>query len=630
MFERDPDNAAQRQTFTRRALWIGGAQVGALSLIGGRLWHLQVEEQNRYGLLADENRVSVQMLAPERGRILDRFGLVLASNQESYRAVLLPALARDARTVLARFARVVPLSPEDLDKLTVRARRQSANTPMIVAQDLTFEQIAAINLQAPDLPGISTEAAPKRRYVQGRAVGHVVGYIGANERIAMDDDPVLRLPGMRTGKAGVERGQEDSLRGKAGIVQSEVDSRGRIVRHLDRVEPVPGRDVVLTIDTVLQAQVVQKLAAFRRAASVVIDVNSGEVIVLASVPTFDPNDIVQGTSVRAWDRLQAQLDDPMNSRAIRGVYPPGSTFKMVTGLAGLEAGVIDLKEKIACDGRFDYFDQTFRCWKRTGHGSCDFHRAMRESCDCYFYEVARRTGIDALAAMARKLGLGQTYDCGLANLKRGLIPDPDWKRGRFNKPWTGGETILAGIGQGYVLTTPLQLAVMTARFATGMAVTPTFVRPGETGMTRTMPAPIPGRPEWHSAIRRAMAAVVNEDGGTGSKAQPESGTYLVAGKTGTSQVSRFSSETAQLDLRWELRDHALFVSYAPVIKPRYAIATIVEHGGGGGSTAAPLSRDILDLVMERDPTARPAWSAAPAAGGSDSGRRAEQSARPKG
>jgi penicillin-binding protein 2 len=235
-------------------------------------------------------------------------------------------------------------------------------------------------------------------------------------------------------------------------------------------------------------------------------------------------------------------------------------------------------------------------------------------------------GIDALAAMARKLGLGQTYDCGLSNLKRGLIPDPDWKRGRFNKPWMGGETILAGIGQGYVLTTPLQLAVMTARFATGTAVMPTFLRE-----TRPNPAQpfgaIPGRPEWHAAIRKAMAAVVNEDGGTGSKAKPDDGAYQVAGKTGTSQVSRHSSEAAQLDLRWELRDHALFVSYAPVIKPRYAIATIIEHGGGGGATAAPLSRDILDLVMAKDPSAQPAWSP-PSTDGS--GRRAASSIGQKG
>jgi penicillin-binding protein 2 len=606
MFERDPDPPSGRQLFTRRVLLLGGVQAAAMTTIAGRLWHLQVNEQSRYALLAEENRISVQMLAPERGRILDRFGEVLASNQESYRAVLVPSLARDVRGVLKRFGNWVPITPDDQEKLILRAKRQPPHTPLVIAQDLTFEQIAAIELQAPHLPGVSTQAAPQRQYFHGRTVGHVVGYTGATERLAMDDDPVLRLPGMRTGKTGIERGQELGLRGAGGMVQSEVDSRGRIVRHLDRTEPQPGHDVVLTIDTTLQAQILAKLAAHRRAACVVMEVATGEVLALASVPTFDPNDFARGATTQGWQRLQTQRDDPMNNRAAQGLYPPGSTFKMVTALAALEAGVIDLKTKIACDGRFDYYDTTYRCWKRSGHGTCDLHMAMRESCDCFFYETVRRTGIEALAAMARRLGFGQSYVSGLANVKRGLIPDPDWKRGRFNRSWTGGETILAGIGQGYVLTTPLQLAVMMSRLATGKAILPTFVRQAEDGAA-VAAEPLAIRPEWLTAIRRGMNAVVNEDGGTGSKARPESGNFQVAGKTGTAQVSRFSSETAQMDLRWNLRDHALFVAYAPATKPRYAIATVIEHGGGGGATAAPLTREVLELVMARDPMARPAW-----------------------
>jgi penicillin-binding protein 2 len=258
------------------------------------------------------------------------------------------------------------------------------------------------------------------------------------------------------------------------------------------------------------------------------------------------------------------------------------------------------REKIGCDGRFDYYEQTYRCWKRSGHGSSDLHTAIRESCDCYFYEVARRTGIEAIAAMARKLGLGQVYDAGFAGLKRGVIPDPDWKRGRFGRGWLGGETILTGIGQGYTLTTPLQLAVMTARLASGRRVMPTFVKRAES----LTPPPLDVRPEWVAAMRRGMVAVCNEGGGTGHNAQPENGDYVVAGKTGTSQVSRHSSESAQSELRWELRDHALFVSFAPADKPKYAMATVVEHGGGGGATAAPLARDIMDLVMARDPAGK--------------------------
>ncbi len=607
MFQSDPDDAAQRRQFTRRAFLLGGVQAAVGTAIAARLWHLQVEEHGRYGLLADENRINVQFVAPERGRVLDRFGIVLAANREGYRAVLVPSLARDVKGVLSRFAKVVPLSADEQERLVQRAARQSPNVPLIIVQDLTFEQISAVGVHAPHLPGVATEAAPTRVYFHGKTVGHIVGYTGAIERIAMDDDPILRLPGMKTGRSGIERGREAALRGTAGVVQSEVDSRGRIVRHLDRVEPASGHDVVSTIDTELQRTVLTTLSSFRRAAAVVLDIETGEVLVSASIPTFDPNDLINGrANPRGWQRLKTGLDDPMTNRATRGVYPPGSTFKMVTALAAAEAGVIDLKEKITCDGTFEYFDKTFRCWKRSGHGACDFHSAMKQSCDCYFYEIVRRTGIDAFAAMARKLGFGQTYDCGLAGLKGGLVPDPDWKRGRFGKGWLGGETILAGIGQGYVLATPLQLAIMTARLASGKSVTPTFVRRSTQEVAPAF-APIPGKPEWITAIRRALAAVVNESGGTGAKAKPEDGSFTVAGKTGTSQVGRASSETAQLDLPWELRDHALFVCYAPIDKPRYAVSVIIEHGGGGGATAAPLARDILEKVIARDPLGKSAW-----------------------
>ncbi len=590
----------QQSTFTRRALLLGGLQAAGFSALGARLWQLQVQDGSRYALLADDNRINLQLLAPERGQIFDRYGTLLAGNIEGYRALLQPSFASDIRTALERFSEIVPLSNDEIDKLVLRARRQPPHMPLVIAQDLDFNTMAAINVRAPQLPGISTEAAPRRRYHGGAAMGHVLGYVGAHTSAAMDDDPLLRLPGARVGLAGIERGRETTLRGKAGLVQSEVDSRGRIVRHLDRVEPLRGADLAITIDATLQADVMQKLAPYRRAAAVVMAVSTGEVLALASNPAFDPNDVLDGTvNRRGWNRLRTALDDPMNSRAARGVYPPGSTFKIVTALAALEAGVVTLKERIGCDGRYDFYDQTFRCWKRSGHGLCDMHRAIKESCDCYFYEIARRTGIDAIAATARKLGLGQLYDCGLANLKSGLVPDPDWKRGRFNKSWYAGETLIAGIGQGYVLATPLQLAVMTARVAAGRAVTPTFVKPNPDEPLLAVPE-LALKAEHLAAVRRGLVAVVNEDGGTGSRAQPDDDSIKVAGKTGTSQVSRHSTEAGQSELAYELRDHALFVCYFPANAPRYAIATVVEHGGGGGATAAPLARDMIEAVMERE------------------------------
>jgi penicillin-binding protein 2 len=279
---------------------------------------------------------------------------------------------------------------------------------------------------------------------------------------------------------------------------------------------------------------------------------------------------------------------------------------MVTLLAALEAGVVTARDRITCEGRYEYANHIYRCWNKAGHGPCDLHRALRESCDVYFYDIARRTGIDAIARMARRLGLGQTYDCGIALQRAGVVPDADWKRMRLGRPWLGGETVLAGIGQGYVLTTPLQLAVMTARLATGRSISPTLVRRQDENVAG-FPALPDLRPEWLDAIRRAMHAVVHEDGGTGSSARLEDANVRMAGKTGTSQVSRASTMKSQSELRWEERDHALFVAYAPANAPRYAIAAIVEHAGSGGQVAAPLVRDVMADLIKRDPGSRPAY-----------------------
>jgi len=601
---RDDDD--QRRRFSRRALLVGGAQLAGLGAITSKLYQTQVLQASRYAPLADENRVNVQLIAPIRGRIFDRFGRLLAGNEEGFRAVVVPSLAGNVRQVLERLAHFMPLVPEEQEKLVARARRQQPNVPLIVANELTFDQIASIGLYAPQLPGVQIEAGATRRYFFGEAVGHVVGHVGNVERVAIDDDPVLKLPGMRVGRTGVERGLEERLRGQSGATRYEIDARGRIVRTLAESAPERGDDIAIAIDTDLQRAIGERLAKERRASAVVLDTVAGDVVAMVSVPTHDPGKLVKGVTARTWAKLTEAGNDPMLNRAIRGLYPPGSTFKMVTALAALEAGVIDLKSRIACDGQTELGGQVFRCWKRSGHGHCEFHRALRESCDCYFYEIARRAGIDAIAAMGRTLGFGQTFETGLALQKPGVMPDAAWKRGRYNKPWLGGETLLAGIGQGYVLATPLQLAVMTARIASGRMVVPQFVRP-DAGARPADFEPLGVRPELLDAVRRAMTAVVNEDGGTGGSAQLDGGRPLLAGKTGTSQVSRASAERSGQELRWEQRDHALFVAYVPAAKPRYAISVVVEHGGGGGATAGPAIRDIIAETLTRDPAGKPSY-----------------------
>ncbi|MGL4395656.1 MAG: penicillin-binding protein 2 [Hyphomicrobium sp.] len=596
MFKHDDEEQTAKRRFSRRAIVVGGAQTAGVGLLGWRLFQLQVVEEGRYAPLAEENRINIQVIAPKRGRIFDRRGAVLADNEETFRATVTPSLAGDVAGVLNRFRLIHPMSQDDIEKLAKRAKKQSRNAPLIIANDLNFEQVAKINMLAPHLPGVRTEVAWRRKYPHGSAVGHVVGYVGSVERAGVDDDAVLRLPGMRIGKSGIEAGLETELRGEGGAQKIEVDARGHIVRNLETLEPRAGADLTLSIDTDLQRKVLDRLQRERRSTAVVIDIPTGEVVVMATTPGYDPAEIVDGISEESWQRLMSAEDKPMLNRAISGQYPPGSTFKMVTALAGLHANLIDPAERIACTGRYELGEQVYRCWKRSGHGKVNLHQALRESCDCYFFDLARRIGIEGIADMARVLGLGQTFTCGLAQQKAGLVPDADWKRGRWGAGWLTGETLLAGIGQGYVLSTPLQLAVMTARIATGTAVEPTMLRRGAAEPARQF-ASLGLDEAKLQAIRRAMIAVVNEDGGTGGNAMLADATLRVAGKTGTSQVSRLSSETAQNDLPWEQRDHALFVAYVPVNAPRYAIATIVEHGGGGGATAAPLAKDILDAVF---------------------------------
>jgi penicillin-binding protein 2 len=602
MLEHDNEEKAAKKRFSRRVFLLGGTQAAGFGLVGWRLFQLQVIEEGRYAPLADDNRVNLQVVAPKRGRLLDRRGAVLADNEETFRATLTPATTRDISGSLATFRRIVPLTPDEVEKIIRRAKKQNRNISIPIATNITFDQVAQINLMAPQLPGIRTEILWQRRYHGGAPAGHVVGYVGSVERVSVDDDAVMRLPEMRVGKSGVEAGLDVELRGTGGTQKIEVDARGRIVRYLESSPAKPGRDIALTIDTNLQRQVLERLQSERRAACVVLDIAGGEIVAMASTPSYDPAEIADGISDDAWQRLMLSDDKPLLNRAIGGQYPPGSTFKMVTALAALQAGLADLKERVRCDGQYELADQTYRCWKRSGHGAMTLHEAIRSSCDVYFFELARRLGIEALADTARMLGLGQTYACGLVQQKAGLVPDPDWKRGRWNAGWLGGETVLTGIGQGYMLSTPLQLAVMTARIASGKIVEPTLVK-------RDAASPLPVfeslalQGAHLEAVRKGMIAVVNEDGGTGSKAVLGDNRPVVAGKTGTSQISRASSERAQADLTWEQRDHALFVAYVPADAPRYAFAAIVEHGGGGGTTAAPLVRDVMNMVLELDPIA---------------------------
>ena len=463
--------------------------------------------------------------------------------------------------------------------------------------------MARVNINAPALPGITAEVGLSRAYPWGADLGHVVGYVGPVSDYDLsridDQDPLLQIPKFQIGKTGAENKLEHELRGSAGTKRIEVNAIGRVMRELDRKEGTSGADVQLTIDARLQSYVQARLEG-ESAGAVVIDLENGDLRAVASAPTFDPSLFVRGISTKNWRDLNENIYRPLAAKAVQGTYPPGSTFKMVTALAALEDGKVTAEETIHCKGWVEVYGTRFHCWKRAGHGNINLHESLKQSCDCYYYEIGQRVGIDKIAEMARKLGLGVRHDLPLSAVAEGLTPDKAWKKDVRGEDWRIGDTVNASIGQGYVLSSPLQLAVMTARIATGREITPRLVRAID-GVEQPS-----GRGENQGInknnlrrIRESMSDVINSSRGTAYGSRITEVAMKMAGKTGTSQVRRITAEerakgvTSNADLPWERRDHALFVSFAPVDNPRFAVAMIVEHGGGGSAAAAPIARDIM-------------------------------------
>jgi len=617
----------QQKSLTRRALLLGGAQAGLFAALAGRMYYLQVVEAERYRVLAEENRINLRFLAPPRGRIVDRYGEPVAVNQENYRLILVREQIGDLEKALDVIHSIAPLSESDRRRVLRDARRKHGFVPVFVRGNLTWEDVARIEVNAVDLPGIAIEAGLTRVYPEGDTLAHVVGYVAAVSERELTGDPLLELPDFRIGKSGVERHYDLALRGAAGTSQVEVNALGRVIRELDRREGRPGAEVALTVDLGLQRFVAERLSAEQSAAAVVLDVHSGEILSLVSHPSFDPNVFSTGLTTGVWNELRNDPHGPLSNKVASGQYAPGSTFKMMVALAGLEAKAIRPDQRVHCPGHYELGNQRFHCWKRGGHGSVNLREAIKQSCDVYFFETARRTGIDRIAQMCRRFGLGVELGADLPGERAGLIPTREWKQATRKAAWLQGETVIAGIGQGYVLTTPLQLAVMTARLVNGgKAVVPHVVRPpvpagARPGAAAAAQVPDIGVPAAHLALMiDAMAAVTNEQGGTAYNQRIREAATAMGGKTGTSQVRRiWASERAQgvrrnEDLPWRERDHALFVGFAPAARPRYAVAVVVEHGGGGAAVAAPIARDILIETQRRDPAGRAPGPVAEAGG----------------
>jgi penicillin-binding protein 2 len=598
--------------FTRRALVVMAAQTGALGLLAAKLYRVQVEEGSRYATLAESNRISARLIASPRGRILDRFGDELAGNTLNWRALLLAEETTDIAATLDRFSSLVPLDDHDRARIERELKHNRRFIPVTVKEFLNWDEMARLEVNAPDLPGVFVDAGTTRHYPHGPDLAHIVGYVAPPSEQDLGDDPVLALPGVRVGRAGVEMFHEDDLRGDAGEVQMEVNSVGRVIRELDRHDGTPGDTLGLTIDAALQKSILDRLGD-AAASAVVMDCTNGEVLAMTTTPSFDPSLFDSGVSEKQWVEWTSNRRTPLINKATAGVYPPGSTFKMAVGLAGLRAGTLTMTDRIFCPGYITVGDTRFHCWRKRGHGSLDLHGGLKHSCDVFFYEVARRTGIDPVAAVANEFSLGVDPGVDLPGARKGLMPTKAWRR-KHGHAWTIGDTISCGIGQGYIEATPLQLATYCSRIATGRAVVP--------HVTRTINAELqPGtKPDDYpamdipddalAAVRAGMFAVVNEAGGTAVHARLGIPGMQLAGKTGSSQVrhvSRWAREHGHFNsaaLPWEFRPHALFICFAPYDAPRYAVAVVVEHGNAGADVAAPLARDIMRDTILRDPVNR--------------------------
>ena len=595
----------RRSVFTRRAIALGALQLGGLGFLGWRLNKLQVEEGERYATLAEENRVSARLLAPPRGRVLDREGRVIAGNQLNWRALIVAEGARDVGAVLETFSRIVPLAEHERARIERELRRRRRFVPVIAREFLSWDEMARIELNAPDLPGISVDVGQTREYPEREHMAHVVGYVAPPADADIGDDPLLELPGIRVGRAGVERHHDRLLRGRAGAVRLEVNATGRVIRELDRREGLPGQDVGVSIDAELQRTV--RARCEEGTSAVVLDAKNGEVLAMATQPSFDPNLFNAGVSSAQWREWTSRRSTPLINKVTNGLYAPGSTFKMVVALAALEARVCTPYDRVPCPGYYDLGDTRFHCHARYGHGSLDMRQGLKFSCDCYFYEMAKRTGMDRIAAMANRLGMGVDLEIELPGTRKGLVPTRAWRQAQ-GKPWNLGDTVVHGIGQGFYQLTPLSLAVMVARIASGRAVQPHLTRTvGGRPARGTRPDDWPslGLPDRDlRLIRDAMWAVVNEEGGTARAARLPAGMGQMAGKTGTTQVRRVSREQRERGFRVESlprewRPHALFVAFAPHDNPLYAISVVVEHGTSGSGAAAPIARDILVDVFNR-------------------------------
>ena len=589
--------AHQSITFSRRMMLLGGAQAAVGGLLIGRMGYLAIAQNQKYQLLSESNRVQLIPVPPRRGWIIDRIGKPIAINRASFRVDIIPQQLEKERDVVPELARLLALDEDAVERIRRELRESRGFRPVSVADNISYDHYAAVTVRLPELPGVQATRGYSRYYPDGPAVAHLLGYVGtanAKEYEAEKKNPLLIIPGFKIGKQGLEKSLEPYLRGEPGGQRVEVTARGKLIKELDPKPDRSGQTVQLTIDQGLQQYAARRMGD-QSGALVAMDVASGDVLAFVSMPAFDPNSFSEGIGRTEWGMLSEDDHIPLLNKVAQGLYPSGSTIKPAMALAFLKQGV-DPKRRVVCNGGYQIGNRYFRC--DAVHGSMDMRSAVERSCNTYFWATGLITDPGQTTEMVQYLGYGQEFDLPIPTQRYGTMPNPKWLEKKYHRKWQGYDSANTSIGQGYVLINPLQLAVMPARLAAGKLVQPRLLM-----AERRKPIPDVAADSEHLAfVRDAMSAVVNEHGTAVASKLPLDG-ILMAGKTGTAQVFRLGERGHQSN--WALRDHALFIAFAPADKPRYAIGCIIEHGGFGASAAAPVVRDCMTYLFDK----QKAWQA---------------------
>ena len=601
------DNVKKINLINRRLFIVTTAKIVVFLGLSARLYSLQVKDKKKYLTLSDKNRIRESKLPPIRGEFYDYFGKIIAGNNEVYQLHLVPEQVEDFRYVSLRLKSILNLSDREFKRLLKKKNEVKPWDTIVVSDNLTWEQFSRVNSYLYELAGVKSVLSIIREYPYKDNYTHVLGYISqANEKDLIENEDVKEkfVPGLRVGKTGLEKAFEKELLGVNDIQRFEVNAYGKKINQIELQKGSKGKNIRLTLDTEIQ-KYCSELLADRAGSICVMDIYSGEIVAMQSSPSFDPNLFLFGINQDDWQLIKNNPLKPLVNKTISGRYSPGSTIKPIVALSALENGIINPQFTVKCEGKVEMYGQTYHCWKKKGHGFVSLKNAMKQSCDTYFYEIARRLGVDKLSETARKFGLGEkVFENLFHNEKKGLVPNTEWKKNVLGKGWLLGETMITGIGQGYIQTTPIQLCLMTAQIANGGYKIYPKITVNQNNDFIDKFEPLFKNKKNIKIIQESIFSSTNEVMGTSYSSRIDDPKYRFAGKTGTAQVKRITEEERELDLKtseipYEQRDHALYVAYGPYENPRYSLSIIIEHGGSGGTTAAPIAKKLFKLIIDR-------------------------------